>query len=168
MSTETHQLRAATPADCDAIADLIMELAIYEKLAHEAKATGDGLRAQMFGPRPYAEAIVAEVDGRVVGFALFFHSFSTFNCKPSLYLEDLYVKPEYRSRGLGKALFTACAALAGERDCGRMEWSVLDWNEPSIGFYRSLGARPMSDWTVYRLDAESLANAGKLAPSVKR
>ena len=164
MSTASYSLRLARPDDCDVIAALIFELATYEKLEHEAKATGDGLRAQMFGPRPYAEAFVAEADGRIVGFALFFHSFSTFRCKPSLYLEDLYVQPAYRSRGIGKALFTSCAKLAAERDCGRMEWSVLDWNEPSIGFYRSLGARPMSDWTVYRLDDEALAAAASLAP----
>jgi GNAT superfamily N-acetyltransferase len=150
-------LRPARPDDAEAIAGLIVELATYEKLAHEAKATPDDLRRHLFGPRPHAEAILAEVEGRPVGFALFFHNFSTFRGQPGLYLEDLFVKPEHRGLGIGKALLARLAALAVERGCGRLEWAVLDWNEPAIGFYRSLGARPMHDWTVFRVDDEALA-----------
>lgn len=152
-----HTIRPATADDCGAIAALIRELAVYEKMEEYSKASGDDLRRHLFGPRPYAEALIAELDGRAVGFALFFHTFSTFRGQPGIYLEDLFVQPEHRGRGLGKALLARLAALAVERGCGRVEWAVLNWNEPAIGFYRSLGARPMDEWTVYRLDEAALA-----------
>jgi GNAT superfamily N-acetyltransferase len=149
-------IRPAEPDDAESIAALILELATYERLEHEAKASPDALRRHLFGPRPHAEALMAEVEGRPVGFALFFHNFSTFRGQPGLYLEDLFVKPEHRGQGIGKAFLRRLAALAVERGCGRLEWAVLDWNEPAIGFYRSLGARPMHEWTVFRVDDEAL------------
>lgn len=149
-------IRPAGPEDAQTIVDLIHELAIYEKLEHEARASAEDLRAHLFGPRPYAETLIAEVDGVPVGFALYFHAFSTFNGRPSLYLEDLFVQPAHRGMGIGKALLIRLARLAVERGCGRFEWAVLDWNEPSIGFYKSLGARAMDEWTVYRLDGDAL------------
>jgi GNAT superfamily N-acetyltransferase len=158
-------IRPAQVDDCETIAAFIRELARYEKLEHEAEATAEHLSRNLFGPRVYAEALIAEVAEVPVGFALFFHSFSTFRGKPSLYLEDLYVQPHQRGRGIGKALFTTCAKLAVERECGRFEWAVLDWNEPAIGFYRSLGAKPMDDWTVNRLDGESLQAVARIAPN---
>lgn len=152
----TATIRPARPDDAEAIADLIRELAVYEKLADQARARPDDLRRHLFGPRPVAEALIAELDGRAVGFALYFHNFSTFLGRPGLYLEDLFVQPEHRGLGIGKALFRALGRIAAERGCGRMEWAVLDWNEPAIGFYRALGARPMDEWTVFRLDGEAL------------
>lgn len=149
-------VRAAGPEDVPTIAALIRALAEYERLAHEVVLDEGQLRAHLFGPRPYAEVILAEDEGDVVGFALFFHNFSTFLGKPGIYLEDLFVRPEHRGAGHGKALLAHVARLAVERGCGRLEWSVLDWNEPSIGFYRSLGAIAMDDWTTYRLTGESL------------
>ena len=154
----SFSIRPATPDDCDAIANLVRELAVYEKLEHLAKATGDDFRRNLFGDRPYAEAIIAEAlpDRDPIGLALFFHSFSTFLGRPGVYLEDLFVRPEFRRRGIGKALLATVARIAEERGCGRLEWSVLNWNTPSIAFYESLGARPMSEWTVYRLVDEPL------------
>jgi GNAT superfamily N-acetyltransferase len=152
----SHTIRPARSDDAEAIAALIRELAAYEKLDDEARATPESLHRHLFGPRPFAEALIAEVDGEPVGFALFFHNFSTFRGQPGLYLEDLFVRPEFRGRGLGKSLLARLAALAVERDCGRLEWAVLDWNAPAIGFYRSLGARPMDEWTVFRVDDEAL------------
>ncbi len=149
-------IRPATPADIPLILALIRELAEYEKLAHEAKARAEDIQAHLFGPRPYAEAVIAQTDEQPAGFALFFHNYSTFHGKPGLYLEDLFVRPELRGRGIGKRLIAHLAALAVERDCARFEWSVLDWNTPAIDFYRSLGARPMDAWTVQRLDGEAL------------
>ena len=151
-------IRPGTEADLELIASLIRDLAEYEKLAHEATFDEEGLRRNLFGPRPYAETLIAEVDGVPAGFALYFHNFSTFLGKPGIYLEDLFVKPEHRSAGIGRALLARLAAIALERDCGRLEWSVLDWNEPAIGFYERLGARPNSEWTVYRLAGEPLAS----------
>ncbi|MBB4614438.1 GNAT family N-acetyltransferase [Novosphingobium taihuense] len=160
----TISIRAASAADISLIAELIRALAEYEKLAHEVRFDEAVLEAKLFGPRPYAEVIIGEIDGKAQGFALFFHNFSTFEGKPGIYLEDLFVKPEARGSGLGKALLSHLAALAVERDCARLEWSVLDWNEPAIGFYRSLGARFMDEWTVMRVDGPALqqlgANAG--------
>lgn len=160
----TIAIRPATPADVPLIADLIRELAEYEKLAHEVRFDEAVLGAKLFGPRPYAEVVIGEVDGVAQGFALFFHNFSTFEGKPGLYLEDLFVQPQARGAGLGKALLAHLAGLVLERDCARLEWSVLDWNEPAIGFYKSLGARPMDGWTVMRVDGAALrqlsANAG--------
>jgi GNAT superfamily N-acetyltransferase len=153
-------IREARPEDCEVLAGLIRDLAIYEKLEHEAKATADDLRRHLFGQRPYAQALIAEVEGQASGFALYFSNFSTFKGKPGIYLEDLFVKPEHRGQGIGKALLARLAKIALERDCGRFEWAVLDWNASSIAFYQSLGARPMNDWTVFRVDGEAL---GKLA-----
>lgn len=155
-------IRAATPADVPTIANLIRALAEYEKLAHLCVASEAGLRAHLFGPRPFAEVLLAEDAGTVVGFALFFHNYSTFRAKPGIYLEDLFVVPEARGKGYGKALLVELARLAVARDCARVEWSVLNWNEPSIQFYKSLGAQPMDEWTVYRLTDEALT---KLASS---
>jgi GNAT superfamily N-acetyltransferase len=149
-------IRSAVREDVGAILGFIRELAEYEKLAHEAVADETGLAAQLFGPRPYAEVLIAEVDGIPAGFALFFHNFSTFLGKPGLYLEDLYVQPAFRKLGLGKQLMTRLAQIAVERDCGRFEWSVLDWNTPAIDFYRSLGAIGMDEWTVQRVSGDTL------------
>jgi GNAT superfamily N-acetyltransferase len=149
-------IRAATPADLPLIAGLIRALAEYEQLAHEVRFDEAELGEKLFGPRPYAEVLIGEVDDEPQGFALFFHNFSTFEGKPGIYLEDLFVTPEARGLGLGKALLVELARLAVERDCARLEWWVLDWNEPSIGFYKSLGARAMDEWTVMRVDGEAL------------
>ena len=150
-------VRPATPADLPLIAGLIRALAEYEKLASEVRFDETVLREKLFGPRPYAEVLIGEVDGEALGFALFFHNFSTFEGRPGIYLEDLFVRPEARGKGLGKALLAELARLAVERGCARLEWWVLDWNEPSIGFYKSLGARPMDEWTVMRVDGTALA-----------
>ena len=149
-------IRPATSADVSTIARLIRALAEYERLAHEVVLSERDLHDHLFGPRPFAEVLLAEDGGRAVGFALFFHNYSTFLAKPGIYLEDLFVEPEFRGRGHGKALFAALAKVAVERGCGRLEWAVLDWNEPSIGFYKSLGARAMDEWTVYRLTGDAL------------
>ena len=149
-------LRRAVRADVPEILRLIRALAEYEKLASDVVATEAGLAQTLFGERPAAEVLLAEVDGRAVGLALFFQNYSTFLGKPGIYLEDLFVEPAFRGRGLGKQLLQAIAKLAIERGCGRFEWAVLDWNEPAIGFYKSLGARPMTDWTVMRLTGEAL------------
>lgn len=151
-------IRSATPEDVPHIAALIRGLAEYERLAHEVVFDERDLHAHLFGERPYAEVVLAEEEGAVVGFALFFHSFSTFLAKPGLYLEDLFVKPEHRGKGHGIALLVRLAQIAVERGCGRFEWSVLDWNEPAIGFYKSLGAVPMDEWTGYRLTGDALTN----------
>jgi GNAT superfamily N-acetyltransferase len=149
-------LRAATLEDVPQILAFIRALADYERLLDEVVATEDGLRRALFGPRPYAEVVLAEEAGTPVGFALFFHTFSTFVGLPGIYLEDLFVVPEARGRGVGRALLTYLARLAGERGCGRVEWAVLDWNAPAIGFYQSLGALPNAEWTVYRLAGDAL------------
>jgi GNAT superfamily N-acetyltransferase len=149
-------VREATEDDVPLILFLIRELAEYERLSHEVVATEEGLRETLFGERRYAEVLIAEHDGAPAGFALFFHNFSTFLGKPGIYLEDLYVKPEFRGTGIGKKLLIHLAGLAKERGCGRLEWWVLDWNEPSIGFYKKLGAVPMDDWTVYRVSGTAL------------
>lgn len=150
-------IRPATPADLPLIAELIRALAEYEKLSHEVRFDEATLDVKLFGPRPYAEVLIGEVDGKPRGFALFFHNFSTFEGRPGIYLEDLFVMPEARGLGLGKALLAELARIAVERDCARLEWWVLDWNEPSIGFYKSLGARPMDEWTVMRVDGAALS-----------
>src|ERR1043166_1195209 len=149
-------IRAATPRDTPVICALIRDLAEYEKLSQFVVMLEDRLHQHLLGPRPYAEVLLAEEAGQVVGFALFFHNYSTFLGRPGIYLEDLFVKPECRGRGHGKALLVELARLAVERGCGRLEWAVLDWNEPSIAFYKSLGAAPMDDWTVYRVTGEAL------------
>jgi GNAT superfamily N-acetyltransferase len=146
-------LRPAEPRDCGEIDRLIRELADYEKLSHQMAGTPDGLRRALFGPRPAAEAVIAERGGRAVGFALFFTTFSTFLCKPGLYLEDVFVEPAHRGAGIGKAILRHLAGLAVERDCGRFEWRVLDWNEPSIRFYESLGGKVLPEWELVRMTA---------------
>jgi GNAT superfamily N-acetyltransferase len=150
-------IRPATPADTPAIARLIRGLAEYERLAHAVTLDEGRLREHLFGPRPFAEVLVAEEGSAVVGFALFFHNYSTFVGRPGIYLEDLFVEPEHRGKGHGKALLRALARLAVERGCGRLEWAVLNWNEPAIRFYRALGAVPMNEWQVYRLVDDALA-----------
>jgi GNAT superfamily N-acetyltransferase len=149
-------LRAATPADVPLIRDLIEGLADYERLRHECIATDALLHAGLFGERPYAEVVIAEWDGASAGFALFFHNFSTFLARPGIYLEDLFVRPAHRGRGVGKALLRHLAQLAVARECGRLEWSVLDWNVDAIGFYEKLGARAQDEWTVYRVTGDAL------------
>jgi GNAT superfamily N-acetyltransferase len=150
-------VRPAIEADVATILGFVRELALYEKLAHEAVATEGMVARGLFGPRPCAEVLIAEVDGAPVGFALFFHTFSTFVGKPGLYLEDIYVRPAHRRQGIGLALLREVAKIALARDCGRMEWAVLDWNEPAIRFYRTkLGAQAMDEWTVQRLDRERI------------
>lgn len=148
--------RVATRDDLPLIAQFIRALADYEKLLHEVRFDEAVLADKLFGARPYAEVLIGEIDGRPQGFALFFHNFSTFEGKPGIYLEDLFVTPEARGSGLGTALLSRLAQLAVERDCARLEWYVLDWNEPSIGFYKALGAKPMDEWTVFRLDGAAL------------
>jgi GNAT superfamily N-acetyltransferase len=153
----TLSIRSAVPADLPLIAALIRELADYEKLAHEVRFDEAVLGDRLFGERPYAEVVIGLLSGVAQGFALFFHNFSTFEGQPGIYLEDLFVRPDARGSGLGTALLAHLAALAVERDCARLEWAVLDWNEPSIGFYRSLGARALDDWTTMRVDGAALA-----------
>ncbi len=154
----TISLRVATRDDIALIAQFIRALADYEKLLDEVRLDEGVLAEKLFGPRPYAEVLIGEIDGQPQGFALFFHNFSTFEGRPGIYLEDLFVTPEARGSGLGTALLAELARLAVERDCARLEWSVLDWNEPSIGFYKALGAKPMDEWTVFRLDGAALTN----------
>jgi GNAT superfamily N-acetyltransferase len=154
------QLRPAVRADVPQILRLIRALADYEKLSHEVAATEAALASALFGERPAAEVLLAEEQGRAVGFALFFQNFSTFLARPGIYLEDLFVEPAQRGKGTGKALLKAVAKLAVERGCGRFEWSVLDWNEPAIGFYKSLGAQPMADWTIVRVTGDALKKLG--------
>jgi GNAT superfamily N-acetyltransferase len=156
--TPLHSLsvRPAAAADVELVLGFIRELADYERLSHEVTATPEQIHAALFGPRPYAEAVLGCIDGEPCGFALFFHNFSTFLGKPGLYLEDLYVRPSARGRGLGSYLLAWLAALALERDCGRFEWAVLDWNEPALKVYRGLGARAADDWTIQRVTGEAL------------
>ena len=144
-----------------AIADLIRGLARYEKLEQDVTMTEELLAKSLFGPRPYAETLLGEESGKPIGFALFFHNFSTFLALPGIYLEDLFVVPEHRGRGVGRALLKELARIAVERGCGRLEWSVLDWNRDAIGFYERLGATPNSEWTVYRLTGEALTVLGR-------
>lgn len=152
----TFAIRPATPDDVPAIVTLIKALADYEKLAHEVTGSPDDLAAALFGPRPYAEAVLAWVDDQPVGLALFFHNFSTFLMKPGIYLEDLFVQPDYRGQGIGKALLIYLGQLALERGCGRFEWSVLDWNTPAIEFYQSMGAEIKPEWQTCRVTGEAL------------
>ena len=149
-------IRPAIESDVPLIEGFIRDLARYERLEHEMVATEEGLRKTLFGERRYAEVVFACVGDDPVGFALFFHNYSTFLGKPGIYLEDLFVRPEARGRGIGKRLLAWLAQTTVERDCGRLEWSVLDWNEPSIGFYRSLGAILKDEWQIFRLTGDSL------------
>ena len=160
-------LRPAAEADLDTIIELIHALAEYEREPEAVRLDREMLRGHLFGPRPYAEVMLAETDaGQSAGFALFFHNFSTWAGKPGLYLEDLFVKPEHRKHGHGKALLAELASIAVERGCGRFEWSVLDWNEPSIAFYKALGAKAMDEWTTYRMDGEALLRLASQAPGI--
>jgi GNAT superfamily N-acetyltransferase len=149
-------IRAALPGDAPLIATLIRELAEYEKLLHECQVTPEAIRTSLFGGKPQAECVIAERNGIAVGFALFFHNYSTFLAKPGLYLEDLFVRPAARKHGVGKALLAHLAKLAVTRGCGRFEWSVLDWNAPAIAFYESLGAKAQNEWTIYRVSGDAL------------
>lgn len=149
-------IREAIEADIPLILTLIRALAVYERLEHKVVATDEVLRQSLFGAWRYAETLIAEEDGTPVGFALFFHNFSTFIGRPGIYLEDLFVNPEARGRGYGKALLARLAAIAKKRNCGRLEGSVLDWNEPSINFYKALGAVPLDDWTMFRVTGDAL------------
>lgn len=149
-------LRPATRSDLSQVLAFIRELAVYERLEREVKASEANLDAALFGPRPYAEVVFACLDGAPVGFALYFHNFSTFLGKPGIYLEDLYVRPEARGLGIGKRLLAWLARTTLERGCARLDWAVLDWNAPSIGFYRSLGAVALEEWTTFRLSGEAL------------
>ena len=151
------EIRPALPEEAPLVLALIRELAEYERLAHEVTATAEDVDGALFGEGPDAEALLAFNDGEPVGFALFFHNYSTFVGRRGLYLEDLFVRPAARGLGIGQALLRRLAAVARERDCSRMEWAVLDWNAPAIGFYQALGAQAMDAWTVYRLDGANLA-----------
>ena len=150
------EIRHAIEEDIPVILSLIKELAVYEKLLHEVVTTEEVLKKNLFGQKRYAETVLGYYLDEPVGFALFFHNFSTFVGKPGLYLEDLYVKPEYRGKGFGKVLLEYLARLAVERDCGRYEWAVLDWNEPALKFYKSIGARVMKEWLIHRMAGEEL------------
>jgi GNAT superfamily N-acetyltransferase len=162
-------IRPARPDDLPTIVRLIRALADYEKLAQAVTLDESEVRDHLFGARPYAEVLIAEDEGTAVGYALFFHNYSTFRGRPTLFLEDLFVIPEHRRRGHGKALLAALARLAVGRGCQRLEWSVLNWNEPAIGFYRRLGAEPLTEWTVYRLTDRALASlAGNAVQSEPR
>ena len=152
----TLTIRPAVPEDLELIIGFIRALADYERLADAVVLDPVQLGGHLFGDKPMAEVLIGEIDGAPRGFALFFHNFSTFAGKPGIYLEDLFVDPEARGSGLGKALLARLAQLAMERGCARLEWSVLDWNEPSIAFYKSLGAKAMDEWTVYRMDGDAL------------
>jgi GNAT superfamily N-acetyltransferase len=155
--SDTITIRPASRDDVPLVLEFIRDLARYERLEHEVAASEAQLRDALFGERRYAEVVFACVGGEPAGFALFFHNFSTFKGRPGIYLEDLFVRPEARGRGIGRQLLAHLARTAVERGCARLEWAVLDWNEPSIGFYRSLGAVPMDEWTTFRLTGESLA-----------
>ena len=154
------RIAPATIDDVPTILRLIKGLADYEKLSHEVVADEAALRRTLFSERPVAEALLAWVDAEAVGFALFFHNYSTFLARPGIYLEDLFVLPEQRGRGIGRTLLTRLAQIAVERGCGRLEWSVLDWNEPAIRFYKSLGAQPMDEWTIFRVTGDRLRRLG--------
>jgi GNAT superfamily N-acetyltransferase len=149
-------VRFAEPADSNVLFDLIQGLAEYEKLSHAVTGNASALKEHLFGSPKYVEAILAEYAGQAVGFALFFHNYSTFLTKPGIYLEDLFVLPEYRRQGIGKALLSKVAQIAVERNCGRLEWSVLDWNESAQAFYRRMGASILDDWRICRVTADAL------------
>lgn len=150
-------VRSATPADLPTIFELIKALAEYEKLSHAVTGSPELLKEHLFGEKPFAEAVVAEYRGETVGFALFFYNYSTFLTRPGIYLEDLFVLPEYRGRGIGKKLITYLAGLAVEGNCGRLEWSVLDWNSPAIAFYKRIGADILDEWRICRVTGDSLS-----------
>lgn len=153
-------LRIAEPSDCNTLFELIQGLAQYEKLSHAVTGNADALKEHLFGQRKYIEAIIAEYKGLGVGFALYFYNYSTFLTKPGIYLEDIFVLPEYRGQGIGKALLTKVAQIAVAQDCGRLEWSVLDWNEPAQAFYRRMGASILDEWRICRVTGEALEKLG--------
>ena len=155
--SDTITIRPASCEDVPLVLEFIRDLARYERLEHEVSASEEQLREALFGEHRYAEVVFACSGGEPLGFALFFHNFSTFKGQPGIYLEDLFVRPQARGRGVGKRLLAYLARTAVQRRCARLEWAVLDWNEPSIGFYRSLGAVPMDEWTVFRLTGDALA-----------
>jgi GNAT superfamily N-acetyltransferase len=150
-----YKVRKAKPGDEKILCDLIKELASYENLLDEVEATEERIRETIFD-KQYAEVLIGEYDGKPISYALFFHNYSTFLTKPGLYLEDIYVKPEYRQLGIGKLFFQILAKIAVERDCGRMEWTCLDWNEPSLKFYKKMGAMPKSEWVIHRVAGNGL------------
>jgi len=164
MKTENFAIRPATAADVPIILELIRALATYERAPNDVTATEDGLSKVLFGEKPAAEVLLAFENETAVGFAVFFHNFSTWLGRPGLYLEDLFVRPEDRGKGYGRALLIHLAKIARDRGCGRMEWAVLDWNEPAIQFYRKLGAKPMDEWTVFRLTRHGIAKLADAAP----
>ncbi len=149
-------IREATAEDLPVIFSFIKEIAEYEKLPHQVAANEEVLNESLFGKRRYAEVLIAENNGEPAGHAVYFHNFSTFIGRPGIYLEDLYVRPQFRSKGIGKALLISLIKIAKERNCGRLEWAVLDWNEPAISFYKKMGAVPMDDWTVFRLTEDKI------------
>lgn len=165
QTLQNPSIRYATRDDVPTILTFIHELAKYEKLAHNVIATEDSLRKSLFGDHPMAEVLLAEYSEMPIGFALFFHNYSTFLGQPGIYLEDLYIKPSYRGQGVGKTLLARIGEIAKQRDCGRVEWSVLDWNKDAIRFYQNLGATPLNDWTVFRVTGAAL---DKLAISSMR
>ncbi|MEL6163238.1 MAG: GNAT family N-acetyltransferase [Cyanobacteria bacterium J06628_3] len=161
MTTDSDLiLRLAQPEDCDVLFELIKGLAEYEKLTDAVTGSALQLKEHLFGSKKYAEAILAEINGKTAGFALFLHNYSTFLTQPGIYLEDLFVLKEYRQKGIGKALLTKLAGIAVERNCGRLEWSVLNWNEPAKAFYRHMGADILEDWRICRVTGESLKKLG--------
>ena len=161
--TAELSIRPTTQKDVEQILAFIKALAEYERLSDAVVATEEGLRRTLFGPQPYAECVIASLGDEPVGFALFFHNYSTFLAQPGVYLEDLFVRPEFRGKGVGRALLRHLARVASERNCGRLEWSVLDWNESAIGFYKSIGAIELDDWKIFRLKGEALSRlAGEL------
>jgi len=164
MKTENFAIRPATAADVPIILELIRALATYERAPNEVTATEDGLSKVLFGEKPAAEVLLAFENETAVGFAVFFQNFSTWLGRPGLYLEDLFVRPEDRGKGYGRALLIHLAKIARDRGCGRMEWAVLDWNEPAIQFYRKLGGKPMDEWTVFRLTRDGIAKLADAAP----
>ena len=161
VTNETLRIERATPRDVPLILQLIKALAEYERMSNDVVANEDSLRETLFGAHPSAEVVIGYAGDEPAGFALFFHNYSTFLGKPGLYLEDLFVVPAFRGRGYGKALLRHLATLAVERGCGRFEWSVLDWNEPAIGFYKKLGAKPMDTWTIFRVTGDALQDLAK-------
>lgn len=170
FSSSTHpanvKITPATPADVPALFQLVLALAEYERLTHEVTGTADDLAQHLFGDRPYAEALVAQVNDQPVGFALFFHNFSTFLMRPGIYLEDLFVDPNYRGLGIGKQLLQTLAHIAVERGCGRLEWSVLDWNAPAIAFYQRMNAQIKTEWQCCRVTGEALQQLAAGASTV--
>jgi GNAT superfamily N-acetyltransferase len=158
MNNANFMIRPATVGDVPIILELIRALATYERAPNEVTATEQGLVDVLFGEKPAAEVLLAFEGNKAIGFAVFFHNFSTWLGRPGLYLEDLFVRPDDRGKGYGRALLVRLAQIARDRDCGRMEWAVLNWNEPAINFYRKLGAKPMHEWTVFRLTGDEIAS----------